>query len=96
MQKQRGELKKASDLFEKYRKVLIAPERTVINAFLEVVDDLLSIKFSSDKLRYNPDTKTLSFVGAGLLKSEIKMHETEILAHLKGRLGERSVPRLIL
>jgi len=92
----RGEIKKVSSLFEKYKQILIAPESTVINAFIEVVDDLLGIKCSRTQLSYSPSTKTLSLRGAGMLRSELKLHEEEILSHLKGRLGEKGAPKLIL
>ena len=92
----RGEIKKVSSLFEKYKRVLIAPEGTVINAFIEVVEDLFGIKCSRSQLSYNPATKTLSLQGVGVLRSELKLREQEILNHLKGRLGEKGAPRLIL
>lgn len=90
------EIKKISSLFEKYKQRLVAPEATVINAFLDVVNDLFGIKCSKDKIRYVPSTKTLSLTGGGPLKSEIKLHEVEILAHLKGRLGEKNSPKCII
>lgn len=92
----RGELKKLSSLFEKYQKNLIAPEGSVINVFLEVVNDLFKLKLTKEKVRYNPSTKTISLVGGGLIRNELKLHEVEILAHLKGRLGEKAAPRRIV
>lgn len=95
--KMRGkEIKKVSDLFQKYRDRLKAPEGSVVDAFIEVVEDLTSIKVERKKVRYTPASKTLSLRGAGVLKSEIKLHEREILNHLKGRLGEKNAPRAIL
>lgn len=89
-------VKKVGDLFEKYRRRLIAPEGSVIDAFIEVVEDLLSVKIKKSKVRYTPSSKTLSLVGPGALRSEIKLHEKEIIEHLKGRLGEKNAPRTIL
>ncbi len=91
-----GEVKKLSDLFEKYKKTLIAPEATVVNAFIEVVDDLLGFKIPKEKIKYQPGSKTLSILSGGALRSEIKMREKEILTHLKGRLGEKGAPKVIL
>ena len=57
MRKGRGEIKRVSDLFEKYRKTLIAPQKTVIGAFVEVVDDVLGIKLKPESVRYAPGSK---------------------------------------
>ncbi len=92
----RGELTKVSSLFDKYKKTLIAPEASVINAFLEVMEDLLSVKLSKEKVRYNPTSRTLSLRGLGALRSEVKIREDEILNHLRGRLGEKSSPRRVM
>lgn len=90
------ELKKVSSLFDKYKKTLAAPEASVVSAFVEVVDDLLGISCQKTQVRYNPSTKTLSFLGNGVLRGECKTREAEILAHLKGRLGEKGAPKSIL
>lgn len=92
----RGELKKLSTLFDKYKERLVAPEATVIDALVEVVKDLLGFEIDKKKVRYSPGSKTLSFVGSGALRSELKLHEKEILAHLAGRLGKKSAPLKIL
>lgn len=95
MRERKGELKKVSDLFEKYRKNLQAPETTVINAFLEVVEDLYGITVPRQVVFYDPATKTLTINGHAILKSELALHRKEIDVHLKGRLGEKNVPKLI-
>lgn len=92
----RGELKKLSSLFDKYKERLVAPEATVIDAFLEVADDLLQIKPDRKRVRYTPATRTLSLTVGGALRSEIKLHEKEILLHLAGRLGKKSAPVKII
>ncbi|MEX0912935.1 MAG: hypothetical protein WDZ56_00220, partial [Candidatus Paceibacterota bacterium] len=74
----------------------VAPEATVTDAFVEVVKDLLGFDLDKKKIRYSPSTKTLSLVGNGALRSELKLHEKEILVHLTGRLGKKSVPVKIL
>lgn len=96
MRKARGEIKKVADLFEKYRRTLVAPERTVVIAFVEVVEDLVGIAVPPEVVRYSPATRTLSVNGAGPLRAEIRMRRDEILAHMKGRLGERNAPTTIL
>lgn len=92
----RGELKKLSSLFDKYKERLVAPEASVIDAFVEVVKDLLGFDMDKEKIRYSPGSKTLSLVGSGALRSELKLHEKEILTHLTARLGNKSAPLKIL
>ena len=90
----RGEgVKKLSHLFEKYTTSLIAPERTVINTCIEVVDDLYGWKLERSHFAYSPHTKILSITTSGPLKTELLLHKPEILEHLKGRLGVRSAPK---
>jgi len=93
----RGEgTKKISDLFTKYQHTLKAPQGHVIAVFSEVVMDVLGIAIDESKISYTPHTKTLSVQTASPIKSEILLHKTELLTHLKGRLGERSAPTNIL
>lgn len=91
----RGEMVQVSGLFEKYKKSLIAPQKTVIDTFCEVVEDILSVSVPKNKIKYSTSTKTLSIIG-GALKSEVQLHKNEILIHMKGRLGEKSAPKEIL
>lgn len=92
----RGELTKVSSLFDKYKKTLVAPEASVVSAFLEVVEDLFSVKLSREKVRYNPTSRTLSLRGLGALRSEVKIREGEILNHLRGRLGDKGSPKRVM
>lgn len=92
----RGELKKLSSLFDKYKERLVAPESSVVNAFVEVVNDLWGIDLPVSSVSYNPATKTLVIKGKAALRSEIKRREDEVLLHLKGRLGSKSVPKVII
>ena len=93
----RGEgVKKISDLFSVYKKRLVAPESSVIEAFAEVVEDLIGLSVAKDKVSYSPRSRTLNLNLSGPLKTEIKMREAEIIDHLKGRLGEKNSPRQIV
>lgn len=87
--------KKVADLFEKYRKTLIAPERSVITAFVEVVTDVSGIAVLESQVSYQPGTKTIILKTRSALRSEILLHTEEILVHLKGRLGVRNAPTTI-
>jgi len=91
-----GEIIKLSDLFDKYRKTLVAPQATVVNVFCEVVKDLLGFEVKKTAVKYSTDSKILSIQGGGPLKSEIKLNEQDILNHIKGRLGDKSGPEKIL
>lgn len=84
------------DLFDIYKKRLRAPQKTVINTFQEVVDDLLGVTIDEKTCEYTPANKTLKLAVGGPLKTEILLRKKEILSHLKGRLGERSAPKEII
>lgn len=88
MRKGRGEIMKLSDLFDKYKKILKAPQGVVVDCFIEVVDDLIGIKISKEQISYTVHTRTLSVRVSGPLKSEIKLRKKELLVHIKGRLGD--------
>lgn len=91
-----GEVRKVSDLFERYKKTLRAPERSVVHAFCEVVSDVLGFVVEEQKVSYTPTSRVIALKTKGPLRSEIKLHEEEILLHLKGRLGEKNAPKQIL
>lgn len=91
----RGELKKVSALFDKYKERLIAPESTVVSAFLDICSDF-GLVIGKDQVRYSPGTSTLSISASGTLRNEIRLREKDFLIHLKGRLGVRNAPRKIL
>lgn len=96
MRKGRGEITKLSSLFEKYKKLLKAPQGVVIESFIEVVDDVIGIKVAKEQISYTVHSRTLSVRVSGPLKSEIKLRKKEILTHMKGRLGDQSAPLEIL
>lgn len=91
----RGEITKISDLFEKYKVTLRAPQGIVVKEVIEVVTDLTGITLQSKYIKYAVSTKTISITAPSIVKQEIKMHQAEILLHLKARLGEKSVPKII-
>jgi hypothetical protein len=96
MSKRRGELTNLSALFAKYKESIRAPQQTVIDATVEVIDEVLGIRLDATKCRYTVSTRTLSTGAQALIKQEITKRHDEILAHVKGRLGEKSAPTLIL
>ena len=96
MRKGRGEITKLSTLFEKYKKTLKAPQGIVIDCFTEVVSELLHIEIAKESVSYTVFNKTLRVRLSGPLRSEIALRKKEILAHMKGRLGEQSAPTEII
>lgn len=96
MRQGRGQITKLSDLFDKYKKTLKAPQGVVVSCFVEVVEDLIGIPVAKKDVKYTVYTKTLAVRVQGPLKSEILLRKKEILSHMKGRLGEGSSPLEIL
>jgi hypothetical protein len=97
MKKQRGgDVTKVGDLFEKYKRILKAPQGVVVDAFIEVVSDIIGIEIPKESISYTVHNKTLTLRISGSLKSEIFLHKKEILTHMKGRIGQQSVPKIIL
>lgn len=93
----RGEgIKKLSDLFDKYKNTLKAPQGSIVNVFCEVVEDVLDISLSKNQVTFNTFTKIITLNTPGVVKSEIKLNKKEILSHLKGRLGVSSAPKDIV
>lgn len=93
----RGEgIKPINNLFEKYKKTLVAPQGSVIKEFCEVVHDLYGYSVKKEQVSYSTYSKTLTIKTSGALKTELLLHKEEILTHLKGRLGEKGAPTTML
>jgi len=89
----RGEgIKRISDLFDSYRKRLRAPQKTVVQSFCEVVEDVSGITLKTASVSYTPSSGVLVLNVPGQIKTEILFKKDEILLHLKGRLGPQSAP----
>jgi hypothetical protein len=95
MAKRDGELTKMSSLFALYKDRLKAPQKTVIDATVEVITDVVGIKLNSARCTYTVNTKTFSSNAPALVRQELARHEADILTQLKARLGEKSAPHRI-
>jgi hypothetical protein len=95
MRKARGEITKISSLFEKYKKTLKAPQGVVISEFCTLVEELVQVPLSKDRVSYTVHSGIISVRAQGPLKSEIIVRKKEILTHLKGRLGEHAPKDII-
>jgi hypothetical protein len=88
---------KVASLFEKYKKVLRAPQKTVIAAFVAVVHEMLhGVHLREDQCTYSPSSRILSVRVSGMIKTEIQFKKKQILAQLEEVLGEKSSPKDIL
>ncbi|OGG61561.1 hypothetical protein A3C87_02855 [Candidatus Kaiserbacteria bacterium RIFCSPHIGHO2_02_FULL_49_34] len=75
---------------------LIAPQKSVIEAFCVSVEEVLGMKLDPRFVSYVPSSKTLHLNATGMFKQEIKMRQDEILSNLKETIGAKNVPKLIL
>jgi hypothetical protein len=96
MRKPRGEITKLSSLFEKYKKILKAPQGSVVDAFCELIYELLELRLDKKMVTYNVHTRVLYINVKGPVKTEITLRKKEILTHLSARLGIQNAPREIL
>lgn len=96
MLKKRGEVVPVRDLFEKYRKNLKAPQKTVEIETVRVIGELLNLKIKEELISYTPSNRTLVLHVPSLLKQEIKLRQNEVLSELNSRLGDKSCPTTLL
>ncbi len=95
--KQRGQgIVKISDLFKKYTDVLKAPQGTVVQAFIEVIYDVLGVRVEKDQCTYTVSSKTLTVQVPGMIKSEIKLQKGTIMKKMAEKIGEKNIPQTIL
>ncbi|MDB9944436.1 hypothetical protein OAD26_00350 [bacterium] len=96
MRKSSDSIQNIGSLFDKYRKRLKAPQKTVINTFQEVVADLFGIHIDEKDCGYTVSNRMFRLNVSGPFKTEILMRKKEVLLHMKGRLGEKSTPKEII
>lgn len=94
--KGRGEITKIGNLFEVYKLRLRAPQGAVVKTFQEIMKDLFKVEVRSDQCSYSVATKTLRVTLSGPLRTEMMLRKTEVLTHLRGRLGDKGAPTNIL
>lgn len=96
MFKRRGEIVAVKDLFEKYRKTLQAPQKTVEMEAIRVVGEMLHINLKEDQVKYTVSSRVLAVKAPSLIRQEVAMKQKEVLAELKKRLGDKNAPQTIL
>ncbi len=96
MFKRRGEIIAVRDLFEKYRKTLQAPQKTVEIEAVRVIGEITNIKLKEDQVEYTVNSRVLAVKAPSLIKQEIRIKNKLILEELKKTLGSKSSPLTIL
>jgi len=89
-------VKKIGDLFEKYKNKLQAPQATVVNGFIEVVEKEFDYHIQKHLCTYSPHSKTISLSISGPVKTEILLNQNLILTELSKKIGEKNTPKQIL
>lgn len=96
MFKKKGEITPVRDLFEKYRKTLQAPQKSVELEGIKVIGEITGITLREDQIEYTPSTRVLSIKAPSLIKQELKTKNKIILDEIKKSLGAKSAPQTIL
>ncbi len=96
MLKRRGEITAVKDLFEKYRKTLQAPQKTVELEAIRVIGEITNLKLKEEQVSYTVSTRVLSVNAPSLIKQELKIKHNSIIDELKKRLGVKNSPQTIL
>ncbi len=96
MEKRRGEIVPLRDLFAKYKKTLVAPQKTVELEVLRVVGELIGLKLKEEQITYTVASRTVSIKAPSLIKQEIKLKHALIMSELEKRLGKKNCPKHLL
>lgn len=94
--KKQGEVKPIHTLFERYKKVLRAPQGSVVKEFCVVVEEVLSVPLKKEHVDYNVNTRVLVVRAPGPFKQEILFQKEKILARCEDRLGSKGAPKQII
>ncbi len=95
MLKRRGEIVPVRDLFEKYRKTLQAPQKTVELEAIRVIGELVHITLKEHQVAYTPSSRVLAINAPSILKQEVALRRDVVLAELKLRLGAKNAPQTL-
>lgn len=96
MAKRDGKIKKMGSLFQIYKDRLVAPQKTVIDAAVEVVHDILGITLDKNRVTYTVATRTIASNAPAIIRQEIQKHEAEIILHVGGRIGVKNAPLRVI
>lgn len=83
-------------LFERYRKNLIAPQKSVETEAVLVIREVLNLPPNIPlQVSYQPSTKTLH-IKTSLIRQEVLRKQTAVLTALRSKLGDKSAPQTII
>ena len=88
-------MKSISSLFDRYKKVLKAPQGSVEKVFIKVVTETMGFELQQSQISYHVPTRTMHLAVPSLLKSEIKLKKTELLSLLTSELGDGAPVEII-
>lgn len=90
------EIKHINPLFERYKKVLRAPQGSVVKVFCEVAEDEFGFVLKKEWLEYNPHSKTMFIKVSGPQKHELLLRKAQLLKGCQDRLGTESAPKALV
>ncbi len=88
-------MKQIGDLFEKYRIKFKAPQGSVENEAIVVIETCTGFLLKKEQVVYTVSTKTLSLQIPSILKSEIFFKREQILSELQKNLGSDHTPQVL-
>lgn len=86
-------MKTLTNLLEKYKNIQ-APNATVKKTFITVVEEMLDIELEPSQIKVT--NKTIVLSTPSVVKSEIRLHQKDILDKLTTELGTKEVIHAIL
>lgn len=91
----KGTVQHVRNLLQRYT-ALQAPETTVIEVFVRIVQEVCGITIKEELVRYSVHTKTIGLGFAGPRKTEIALQQRHILVECRKVLGEKNAPKAIV
>lgn len=92
----KNEIKHINPLVERYKRILRAPQGSVVNVFCLVAKEEFGVVLKKEHVSYNSTTKTLSLSTPGPAKSEILLYKETLLQKCAEVLGEKNTPKHII
>ena len=89
-------MKQIGSLFERYQKVLKAPQASVEKELLVVIKEVCGYELQRTQVRYVVASRTVYIQAPSLLRSELRFYHARILETMHARLGSESAPKVIL
>jgi hypothetical protein len=88
-------MKHISDLFQKYKNTLTAPQSSVVKEFVSVCKEVCGFDITEKQCSYTVSSKTMYVSVPSVLKSELLQKETIVIEVLNQRLGKNAPKHII-